>query len=102
MDELCQAHQPSKYMYHQTVTSAPAKGLPSGPRTRLLSVTASPVSCRADTGSGFAASRTADRSFAVGGGVGAVFGGADGFASALPWARKPTPATANPAVSSRT
>src|SRR5436309_11580978 len=58
MAELCQAHQPSKCMYHQTVTSAPANGLPSGPRTRLLSVTPSPVSSRAETGSGFAVSWT--------------------------------------------
>src|SRR5947209_18619289 len=61
MAELCQAHQPSKYMYHQTVTSAPAKGLPSGPRTRLLSVTASPVSSRADMASGFEIGRASCR-----------------------------------------
>src|SRR3954464_3257527 len=91
MVEWCQAHQPSKYMYHQTVTSAPAKGLPSGPRTRLLSVTPSPVSSRADTGTGLAAARGAGCSPAWG-------GGAEGRASALPWVRKPAPATASPAV----
>src|SRR5215510_1695838 len=84
MAELCQRIHPAKYMYHQTVTSAPAKGLPSGPRTRLLSVTPSSVSTRADTRSGFAASRAAGRSLTGG-------GGADGRASAFPWASKPAP-----------